>query len=97
MAGSWGAPSLTLCRQSASGTATRQPLETSTISGWVGATAAALTPLVDTLAADIIGSDTLHVHGTVPVLAWCSSAPPGRRRLNRNSWELVEQTPGKTM
>jgi transposase len=45
-------------------------LETSTLSGWVGATAAALTPLVDALAADIIGSDTLHVDDTpVPVLA----------------------------
>lgn len=45
-------------------------LETSTLSGWVGATAAALTPLVDALAAGIIGSDTLHVDDTpVPVLA----------------------------
>ena len=45
-------------------------LETSTLSGWVGATAAALTPLVDALAAEIIGSDTLHVDDTpVPVLA----------------------------
>ena len=45
-------------------------LETSTLSGWVGATAAALTPLVDALAAEIIRSDTLHVDDTpVPVLA----------------------------
>src|SRR5215472_15669205 len=45
-------------------------LETSTLSGWVGATAAVLKPLVDALAADIIGSDTLHVDDTpVPVLA----------------------------
>ncbi len=45
-------------------------LETSTLSGWVGATAAALKPLVDALAADVIGSDTLHVDDTpVPVLA----------------------------
>jgi transposase len=45
-------------------------LETSTLSGWVGATAAALTPLVDAIAAEIIGSDTLHVDDTpVPVLA----------------------------
>jgi transposase len=36
-------------------------LETSTLSGWVGATAAALQPLVDALAADILASDTLHV------------------------------------
>src|SRR5712671_4275817 len=32
-------------------------LETSTLSGWVGATAAALKPLVDALAADILASD----------------------------------------
>ena len=45
-------------------------LETSTLSGWVGATAAALKPLVDALAADVMGSDTLHVDDTpVPVLA----------------------------
>src|SRR5437762_4813401 len=45
-------------------------LEISTLSGWVGATAAALKPLVDALAADVIGLDTLHVDDTpVPVLA----------------------------
>ena len=45
-------------------------LETSTLSGWVGATATALKPLVDDLAADVLGSDTLHVDDTpVPVLA----------------------------
>jgi transposase len=45
-------------------------LETSTLSGWVGATAAALAPLTDALAADVLGSDTLHVDDTpVPVLA----------------------------
>jgi hypothetical protein len=45
-------------------------LETSTLSGWVGATAAALQPLVDALAADVVASDTLHVDDTpVPVLA----------------------------
>lgn len=45
-------------------------LETSTLSGWVGATAAALAPLVDALAAEVMGSDTLHVDDTpVPVLA----------------------------
>src|SRR5271170_340979 len=45
-------------------------LETSTLSGWVGATAAALKPLVDALAADVMTSDTLHVDDTpVPVLA----------------------------
>ena len=45
-------------------------LETSTLSGWVGATAAALKPLIDALAADVLASDTLHVDDTpVPVLA----------------------------
>ena len=45
-------------------------LETSTLSGWVGATAAALTPLVDALAADVLAGDSLHVDDTpVPVLA----------------------------
>jgi len=45
-------------------------LQTSTLSGWVGATAAALAPLVDALAADVMTSDTLHVDDTpVPVLA----------------------------
>lgn len=45
-------------------------LETSTLSGWVGATSAALAPLIDALAADVMGSDTLHVDDTpVPVLA----------------------------
>ena len=45
-------------------------LETSTLSGWVGATAAALKPLVDALAVEVMASDTLHVDDTpVPVLA----------------------------
>src|SRR5437763_5099075 len=45
-------------------------LETSTLSGWVGATAAALKPMVDTLASDVLGGDILHVDDTpVPVLA----------------------------
>jgi transposase len=45
-------------------------LETSTLSGWVGATAAALQPLVDALAAAVMASDTLYVDDTpVPVLA----------------------------
>jgi hypothetical protein len=39
-------------------------LETSTLSGWVGATAAALQPLVDALAADVLAGDTLHVDDT---------------------------------
>ena len=45
-------------------------LETSTLSGWVGASAAALSPLIDALAADMMASDTLHIDDTpVPVLA----------------------------
>jgi transposase len=45
-------------------------LETSTLCGWVGATAVALAPLVDALAAEVTASDTLHVDDTpVPVLA----------------------------
>jgi len=45
-------------------------LETSTLSGWVGATSAVLAPLIDVLAVDVMGSDTLHVDDTpVPVLA----------------------------
>jgi transposase len=45
-------------------------LETSTLSGWVGATAAALHPLIDALAAAVMACDTLHVDDTpVPVLA----------------------------
>ena len=48
----------------------RVSLETSTLSGWVGATATALAPLVDALAADVMACDTLHVDDTpVPVLA----------------------------
>jgi transposase len=44
--------------------------ETSTLSGWVGATAAALAPLVDALAAEVMRSGTLHVDDTlIPVLA----------------------------
>ena len=35
-------------------------LETSTFSGWVGATAAALQPLIDALAGEVMASDTLH-------------------------------------
>jgi len=44
-------------------------LETSTLSGWVGAPAAALKPLVDALAVDVLGGDSLHVErhtGTSP-------------------------------
>lgn len=45
-------------------------LETSTLSGWVGSTAAALAPLLETLQRDVLGSDVLHGDDTpVPVLA----------------------------
>jgi hypothetical protein len=45
-------------------------LETSTLSGWVGATTAALAPLTEVLAADVMASETLHGDDTpVPVLA----------------------------
>jgi transposase len=58
-------------------------LETSTLSGWVGATAAALQPLIDALAAEVMASDTLHVDDTpVPVLA------PGAGKTGR-LWTYV--------
>lgn len=45
-------------------------LETSTLSGWVGATAAALAPLIEALQRDVMGSEVLHGDDTpVPVLA----------------------------
>jgi transposase len=45
-------------------------LETSTLSGWVGATAAALAPLVEALRHDVMESDVLHGDDTpIPVLA----------------------------
>jgi transposase len=45
-------------------------LETSTLSGWVGAAATALAPLVEALRRDVMGSDVLHGDDTpVPVLA----------------------------
>lgn len=44
-------------------------LESSTLTGWVGATAAALTPLTEALAAEVFASETLHADDTpVPVL-----------------------------
>ena len=56
-------------------------LETSTLSGWVGASAAALLPLVDLLRRDVIaGSEVLHGDDTpVPVLA----PGTGRTRTGR--------------
>ena len=45
-------------------------LETSTLSGWVGASAAALAPLLEVLRRDVMASDILHGDDTpVPVLA----------------------------
>lgn len=45
-------------------------LETSTLSGWVGATAAAVAPLLDALRRDLMASEVLHGDDTpVPVLA----------------------------
>jgi transposase len=45
-------------------------LNTSTLSGWVGATAAALAPLIDRLKRDVMASETLHGDDTpVAVLA----------------------------
>jgi transposase len=45
-------------------------LETSTLSGWVGAIASALSPLIDVLKRDVIASNVLHGDDTpVPVLA----------------------------
>jgi hypothetical protein len=61
---------LPLCRQAEIFAREGVDLETSTLSGWVGATAAALQPLIDTLAAEVVASETLHVDDTpVPVLA----------------------------
>src|SRR5437588_4024500 len=61
---------LPLYRQAATFARAGVNLETSTLSGWVGATAAALAPLIDALAADVMASNTLHVDDTpVPVLA----------------------------
>src|SRR4051812_2056801 len=60
-------------------------LETSTLSGWVGASAAALQPLVDALAAGVMASEVLYVDDTpVPV-----SAPgTGKTRTGR-IWTYV--------
>jgi hypothetical protein len=60
-------------------------LETSTLSGWVGATVAALNPLIDALAADVMASDTLHVDDIpVPVLA-----PGTRKNKTGRLWTYV--------
>ena len=63
-------------------------LEASTLSGWVGATAAALKPLVDALATDVLAGDTLHVDDTpVPVLA------PGTGKTARLSTDVRDARP----
>jgi transposase len=60
-------------------------LETSTLSGWVGATAAALAPLTKLLAADVIAAETLHGDDTpVPVLA-----PGSGRTKTGRLWTYV--------
>src|SRR5690606_29052204 len=55
-------------------------LETSTLSGWVGASEEALRPLTEALRADVLASETLHGDDTtVPVL----SPGLGRTRTGR--------------
>jgi hypothetical protein len=65
-------------------------LETSTLCGWVGATAAALQPLVDALATDVLASSTLHVDDTpVPVLAPGTGKTSSFTTSDRRSCSLV--------
>jgi transposase len=60
-------------------------LETSTLSGWVGATAAALAPLTKLLAAEVMASETLYGDDTpVPVLA-----PGSGRTKTGRIWTYV--------
>jgi transposase len=60
-------------------------LGTSTLSGWVGATTAALAPLTEALAADVIASQTLYGDDTpVPVLA-----PGSGRTKTGRMWTYV--------
>ena len=60
-------------------------LETSTLSGWVGATTAALAPLTEQLAADVMAAQTLHGDDTpVPVLA-----PGSGRTKTGRLWTYV--------
>src|SRR5215469_1282179 len=60
-------------------------LETSTLSGWVGATAAALAPLTEVLAAEVMASETLYGDDTpVPVLA-----PGNGRTKTGRLWTYV--------
>jgi transposase len=60
-------------------------LETSTLSGWVGATTAALAPLTEVLAAEVMASETLYGDDTpVPVLA-----PGSGRTKTGRLWTYV--------
>jgi hypothetical protein len=60
-------------------------LETSTLSGWVGATTAALAPLTDVLAAEVMTSETLYGDDTpVTVLA-----PGSGRTKTGRLWTCV--------
>jgi len=60
-------------------------LETSTLSGWVGATAAALAPLTKLLATEVMASETLYGDDTpVPVLA-----PGSGRTKTGRIWTYV--------
>ena len=60
-------------------------LETSTLSGWVGATTTALAPLTEVLTADVMTSETLHGDDTpVPVLA-----PGSGRTKTGRLWTYV--------
>jgi len=55
-------------------------LETSTLSGWIGATTMTLAPLTEVLAAEVMASETLHGDDTpVPVLAPGSGGTKTRR------------------
>src|SRR5436309_3478133 len=56
-------------------------LETSTLSGWVGATAAALDPLIDALAADVMALDRIgQLYGVEKMIM---GLPPDHRRRER--------------
>jgi len=60
-------------------------LETSTLSGWVGATTAALAPLTEVLAAEVMASETLYGDDTpVPLLA-----PGSGRTKTGRLWTYV--------
>jgi hypothetical protein len=66
-------------------------LETSTLSGWVGATAAALQPLADTLAADVRASDTC-MSETAAMLFWAVLAAGQITMRKVDGWETLNQS-----